>query len=80
MNENGKLCPICKVKKKNSMDKYCEKHNSAKKEMQKGYELWLKAYRVLSWDDYLHKLLNLSDSVGILVRDIAEYELYFKQN
>ena len=78
MNENNPLCPICKTKKKDSGRKYCEIHNTAKMKLQEGYESWLKAYGSLSWDDYFQKLLNLVDTIGDFIKDIVEFELYFK--
>ena len=77
-NSNLK-CPICKRDKELFQQKYCAIHNEAKEKLQKGYESWLKAYNVLSWDDYLQQLLSLEGEVGNLIRDVAEYELYFKQ-
>ena len=78
MATDNQLCPICKAKKQATREKYCNNHNSAKIKLQRGYESWLKAYGVLSWDDFLQKLLNLTDIVGTLIKDVAEYEMYFK--
>ena len=78
MPANNQLCPICKTKKKATSEKYCNNHNLAKIELQSAYESWLKAYGVLSWDDFLQRLLNLADIVGTLIKDVAEYEMYFK--
>jgi len=77
---NTLKCPICKSKKEFTHSKYCLNHNEAKEKLQKGYESWLKAYNVLSWDDYLQQLLSLEGKVGRLIRDVAEYELYFRQD
>ncbi len=74
------LCPICKVDKKNLNDRYCKFHLQAKDRLQQGYESWLKAYSILSWEDYLKQLLDLGDQVGDLIRDVIEYEFYFKEN
>ena len=78
MTANNQLCPICRTKKQTASEKYCNSHKKAKIELQSGYESWLKAYGVLSWDDFLQKLLNLTDIVGTLIKDVAEYEMYFK--
>ncbi|MCG3220363.1 MAG: hypothetical protein H7641_03195 [Candidatus Heimdallarchaeota archaeon] len=78
--KNNSLCPICKVDKKSPNDKYCKNHLQAKAGLQKGYESWLKAYSILSWEDYLKQLLDLGDQVGNLIRDVVEYEFYFKEN
>ncbi len=78
MNANNQLCPICRTKKQAASEKYCSNHKTAKNKLQRGYESWLKAYGVLSWDDFLQKLLNLTDIVGTLIKDVAEYEMYFK--
>ncbi len=77
---NHLKCPICKRDKELAQMKYCATHNEAKEKLQKGYESWLKAYNILSWDDYLQQLLSLEGEVGNLIRDVAEYELYFKQD
>jgi hypothetical protein len=77
-SKNELLCPICKVEKKNTNDKYCNNHLQAKEGLQNGYESWLKAYGILSWENYLKQLLDLGDLVGNLVRDVVEYEFYFK--
>jgi hypothetical protein len=78
--ENNTLCPICKTDKKNPTDTYCKFHLQAKDRLQLGYESWLKAYSILSWEDYLKQLLDLGDQVGDLIRDVIEYEFYFKAN
>ena len=78
MNTNNQLCPICRIKKQTISEKYCNSHLKAKVELQNGYESWLKAYGVLSWDDFLQRLLNLTDIIGTLIKDVAEYEMYFK--
>jgi len=72
-------CPICKINKDNQSDMYCNRHVLAKGELQNGYESWLKAYNSLAWEDYLKQLLELEDLVGILIRDVVEFEFYFKQ-
>ena len=72
------ICPICKKSKENSKDSYCKNHNSAKKQLKKGYESWLKAYGSLSWDEFLKQLLKLESLVGAFVKEIVEYEFYFK--
>jgi hypothetical protein len=74
------VCPICKNDKRSSDERYCKKHLKAKEELQKGYESWLKAYSILSWEDYLKQLLDLGDYVGSLIRDVVEYEFYFKES
>ncbi len=75
---NNLKCPICKRDKEIVHQKYCSTHNEAKEKLQNGYESWLKAYNILSWDDFLQQLLSLEGEVGSLIRDVAEYELYFK--
>ena len=78
--KNNTLCPICKADKKSLNDKYCKYHLQAKDRLQQGYESWLKAYSILAWEDYLKQLLDLGDQVGDLIRDVIEYEFYFKEN
>jgi len=79
-SKDNLICPICKDDKKNLDDRYCNIHLKAKETLHKGYESWLKAYSILSWDDYLKQLLDLGDHVGDLIRDVVEYEFYFKEN
>lgn len=71
-------CPICRTRKESSQKKYCKNHNKAEIKLKKGYELWLKAYGSISWDDYLQRLQKLEGLVGDLVHEVAEYEFYFK--
>ncbi|MHA2357150.1 MAG: hypothetical protein ACXABK_00065 [Candidatus Heimdallarchaeaceae archaeon] len=76
---DGMLCPICKITKDDRSDIYCNSHVKAKQHLQKGYESWLKAYSLLAWEDFLKQLLDLGDLVGALIRDVVEFEFYFKQ-
>ena len=71
-------CPICKNKKESSLKQYCKDHNNAKVKLKNGYELWLKAYGSISWDDFLQNLQKLEGLVGNFVREVAEYEFYFQ--
>ncbi|MHA1345374.1 MAG: hypothetical protein ACTSVO_00450 [Candidatus Heimdallarchaeaceae archaeon] len=71
-------CKICQDEIDKSSDKFCSNHKFAKTKLKNGYELWLKAYDSLPYDDFLQQLLNLGDLVGTLVKDIAEFELYFQ--
>ena len=77
MTSKASSCPICNDKKENHKEKYCKTHNKAKSKLKKGYESWLKAYGVLSWNDYLQKLLDEDLTTGKLLKDIIEYEIYF---
>ncbi|MHA1222196.1 MAG: hypothetical protein ACTSSG_03865 [Candidatus Heimdallarchaeaceae archaeon] len=80
MNKNKSLyCPICRMEKKSSNKKYCDNHEEAQIAIQKGYELWLRAYGILSWEDYLQNLLRPELITGEFIKDVAEYELYFKK-
>ncbi len=72
------MCPICKKKKENSKEAYCKNHNSAKKVLKQGYESWLRAYGSISYDEFLKKLLKLEGIVGDFIKEIVEYEFYFK--
>ncbi len=76
---NNTKCKICQDKIDKSSDKFCSNHKLAKTKLQNGYELWLKAYDSLPYDDFLQQLLDLGDLVGSLVKDIAEFELYFQE-
>ncbi len=76
---NNTKCKICQDKIDKSSSKFCSNHKHAKTKLQNGYELWLKAYDSLPYDDFLQQLLDLGDLVGSLVKDIAEFELYFQE-
>ncbi len=78
--QNRILCPICKKTKNKPKDVYCNKHSLAQKSLKKGYKDWLKAYSTISWDEYIKNILDFGDLLGILVREVVEYELYFKLN
>jgi hypothetical protein len=72
-------CKICQNEIDKSSDKFCSNHKLAKTKLQNGYELWLKAYDSLPYDNFLQQLLDLGDLVGTLVKDLAEFELYFQE-
>ncbi|MHA1201720.1 MAG: hypothetical protein ACTSQ4_04280 [Candidatus Heimdallarchaeaceae archaeon] len=76
---NDTKCKICQDKIDKSSGKFCSNHKLAKTKLQNGYELWLKAYDSLPYDDFLQQLLDLGDLVGALVKDITEFELYFQE-
>lgn len=71
-------CPICQTKVDKSSDKLCSNHKKAKLKLKDGYELWLKAYGTLPYENFLQKLLDLGELVGSSVKDVAEFELYFQ--
>lgn len=75
---SGAKCKICQNKVEKSSEKLCSTHKLAKIKLQNGYELWLKAYNSLSYDDFLQQLLDLGDLVGTLIKDVVEFELYFQ--
>ncbi len=76
---NDTKCKICQDKTDKSSGEFCSNHKLAKTKLQNGYELWLKAYDSLPYDDFLRQLLDLGDLVGALVKDITEFELYFQE-
>ena len=76
---NPTKCKICQDTIYKSSGKFCSSHKLAKTKLQNGYELWLKAYDILPYDDFLQQLLDLGDLVGALVKDIVEFELYFQE-
>jgi len=75
-NKTKNHCPICKAEKETN-NMFCDKHNQAYLELKKGYELWLAAYGILSWDEYLKKLSAI-DEIGKFISEVVEYELFFK--
>jgi len=78
MTKKKQLCPICKEEIEENTP-YCSMHNLAKKVLKEGYERWLKAYGVLSWDDYIRKIIDLHGLTGEAVQAVAEHERFFKQ-
>ncbi|MHA1868854.1 MAG: hypothetical protein ACTSXD_12500 [Candidatus Heimdallarchaeaceae archaeon] len=78
MENSVKYCPICK-KEKSGKDTLCEIHEKAKKSLLEGYELWLRAYGTLSWEAYLKELSILDESVGKTVKEVIDYERFFKK-
>ncbi|UJG42719.1 MAG: hypothetical protein K9W46_10040 [Candidatus Heimdallarchaeum endolithica] len=78
MENSLKYCPICK-KEKSGKDTFCEIHEKAKKSLLEGYELWLRAYGILSWEAYLKELSILDESVGKTVKEVIDYERFFKK-
>jgi hypothetical protein len=79
MMKSESYCKICKLKREYSQTIYCKIHNKGKSMLKDSYELWLKAYGTLSWEIFLQKLLSLEDLVGDIIREVIEFEVYFKQ-
>ncbi len=78
MLKKNDLCVTCDKKKYDAKTIFCEKHKIANKMLKETYGLWVTAYDFITWTEYIKKLYELEEKVGKTIRDILEYELYFK--
>ena len=72
-----KKCLVCK----STIEKgeYCDAHTIAKKNLEKRYKDWQKAYGSLEWEKYLEKLVNDTEiPVGEWAKEVANYLLKSK--
>ncbi|MHA1686779.1 MAG: hypothetical protein ACTSYD_10310 [Candidatus Heimdallarchaeaceae archaeon] len=76
-NKNSTSCPICHNPKKRR-NKYCNEHSKARQHLSIAYEKWLYAFGILSWEDFLNQIVKLKET-GKLIKEVAEYELYFSE-
>jgi hypothetical protein len=65
-------CVACIRKSCNDL-KYCTYHYDAFLNLKQKYESWVYAYGHISWQEYMNKLLLMSE-VGIWVRDVVAIE------
>lgn len=65
-------CSACE--RKVSTSKYCSYHAQAFDNLKKHYNAWVEAYQTISWNDFLHKLLQMNET-GIWVKDVIIVEL-----
>jgi hypothetical protein len=65
-------CHACS--RKTSMGKYCRYHNEAFNDIKRHYQLWVSAYGLLSWNDFLNKLLTLNET-GTWIKEVILIEL-----
>jgi hypothetical protein len=54
--------------------KYCNYHNEAFNNIKRHYQLWVSAYGLLSWNDYLDKLLKMNET-GNWIKEVILIEL-----
>ncbi|MBD3189959.1 MAG: hypothetical protein GF308_04925 [Candidatus Heimdallarchaeota archaeon] len=55
---------------------YCEAHLIAKKNLEKKFSAWKKAYDGLSWSEYLSQIVNNPDvPIGEWAKEVAEFLL-----
>lgn len=67
-----KKCFACA--RKVSMSKYCFYHAQAFDNLTEHYKRWVEAYEIISWRDFLNKLLQMNET-GIWVKDVIAVEL-----
>jgi len=64
-------CIICS---KESNDKLCKYHKMAYDKLEECYNTWRSAYKDITWEDYLKRILEL-DETGKWVKDVIKYKL-----
>jgi hypothetical protein len=70
MNFVCKKCTTCSRK----VLKYCFYHSQALDDIKKYYKRWVHAYGIISWNDFLNKLLNM-DETGSWIKEVIAIEL-----
>ena len=72
-----KKCLVCK----STIEKgdFCDAHSIAKKNLEKRFKEWQKAYGTLTWEEYLKKLIDDTEiPVGEWAKEVAVYLLKAK--
>ncbi len=64
-------CIICN---RDSSNKFCKYHMQAYDTLKENYKAWRKAYKDVTWEEYLARLLELEETGG-WIKDIIRYEL-----
>ena len=72
MKTKEKYCPIDKepVEEKGL---FCKNHQRALKALVTTHKAWDEAYEGLTWEDYLEKLVNVKESVGLWALELIQY-------
>jgi hypothetical protein len=68
----NRKCSACS--RNASIDIYCDYHAQSFESLKEHYKKWVKAYGIMSWSDYLNKLLKINDT-GIWVKQVVSVEL-----
>ena len=68
-----KNCCVCS-RKVLTTKKYCFYHNQALDDIKKHYAKWVYAYGVISWNDFLNRLLYM-DETGSWIKEVISVEL-----
>jgi hypothetical protein len=55
------------------LDKYCSYHHQAFLNLKKKYNLWVRAYGQISWQEYLKKLQDMHET-GLWVKEVIGLE------
>jgi hypothetical protein len=55
------------------LDKYCSHHHQAFLNLKKKYNLWVRAYGQISWQEYLKKLQDMHET-GLWVKEVIALE------
>jgi hypothetical protein len=68
-----KNCCVCS-RKVLTTKKYCFYHNQALDDIKEHYAKWVYAYGVISWNDFLNRLLYM-DETGSWIKEVISVEL-----
>lgn len=78
-SKKNRKCFACYREVVTKGKKFCIYHSQAYDSLKKQYDAWVTAYGVISWDNYLKKLLAL-DQTGSWVKDVIKIELEESKN
>jgi hypothetical protein len=65
---------FCLFKKSLDEKKYCCHHSQALDDIMEHYKKWVHAYEIISWNDFLNKLLNMNET-GSWIKEVIAVEL-----
>jgi hypothetical protein len=68
-----KKCSACS-RKVLTRKKYCFYHSQALDDIMEHYKKWVHVYEIISWNDFLNKLLNMNET-GSWIKEVIAVEL-----
>jgi hypothetical protein len=69
----AKKCSACS-RKALTRKKYCFYHSQAIDDIKEHYKKWVYAYGIISWNDFLNKLLSMNET-GSWIKEVIAVEL-----
>jgi hypothetical protein len=68
-----KDCCACS-RKVSTTKRYCSYHSQALDHIKEHYMKWVHAYGLVSWNDFLNRLLNMNET-GSWIKEVISVEL-----